>query len=523
MTGPVVEIARAYRLVLDPTAAQQEQLRRHAGACRWAYNWALAAKMAAHRAYTQELAWLTYTTHAQMEPKAALDAARRELRGDPRFRIPGYMTLASRFTQERGDEQAGIAGVAPWWRSVNRYAITSGFQNADTAWRTWLDSVTGKRAGARIGYPRFKKRGRCTDGFALFHDVKRPSIRVEDARHLRLPTIGTIRLLSAARRLLAKLRRGAVVIKSARVSRRGHRWIVALTVVETIPAPATTKRQRAGGPVGVDLGVSNLAALSTGELVANPRGARKDAGRIAKLQRAIARCQPGSQNRARLVAQLGRVKTLQAERRRQTLHQLTKRLATSHSVIVIEDLNVAGMTRSASGTLEKPGRNVRAKAGLNREILDVGFGEFRRQFAYKTVWYGSRLQIVDRYLPSSKTCSRCGHLHSRLSLRDRVYSCPACGFSIDRDLNAALNLRAAVGDTIHPLSDPAKPTPAAGGTSTTPDTCDRRDPEAKIGTPGERPPAFELSAAQTREDPPHGGPHSPSNRRGLLSPLAHHP
>jgi putative transposase len=131
-----------------------------------------------------------------------------------------------------------------------------------------------------------------------------------------------------------------------------------------------------------------------------------------------------------------------SERRAGWLHQLTKQLATGWAVVAVEDLNVAGMTASAKGTVEKPGRNVRAKSGLNRSILDVAPGEVRRQLTYKTSWYGSGLAVCDRWFPSSKTCSGCGAVKAKLALSERVFRCE-CGLVLDRDVNAARNIVAA--------------------------------------------------------------------------------
>ncbi|MEU5499803.1 RNA-guided endonuclease InsQ/TnpB family protein [Streptomyces griseofuscus] len=110
--------------------------------------------------------------------------------------------------------------------------------------------------------------------------------------------------------------------------------------------------------------------------------------------------------------------------------------------MAIEDLNVAGMTRTARGALGKPGRRVKQKAGLNRAILDTAPGELRRQLTYKTFWYGSTLAVLDRWFPSSKTCSACGWQNPRLTLADRTFHCSNCALTIDRDLNAARNIAA---------------------------------------------------------------------------------
>ncbi len=129
-----------------------------------------------------------------------------------------------------------------------------------------------------------------------------------------------------------------------------------------------------------------------------------------------------------------------ANLRRDHLHKLTSRLAKSHRRIVVEDLNVAGMSRSARGTAKAPGHHVRAKSGLSRSLADSSFGEVRRMLEYRCRWYGSELMVADRFFPSSKTCSQCGLVRDHLSLGERIFTCPACGLSIDRDLNAAINL-----------------------------------------------------------------------------------
>jgi putative transposase len=160
---------------------------------------------------------------------------------------------------------------------------------------------------------------------------------------------------------------------------------------------------------------------------------------MARLGRRCARRQWPSKGRSpskrwrRSRDALARTHAKAAAARRDGLHKLTTRLATTYATIVVEDLNVAGMTARAKGC----GR--RAKAGLNRAILDASPGELRRQLAYKASWYGSTLVVADRWYPSSKTCSACGTAKAKLSLAERTYRCD-CGLVLDRDLNAARNL-----------------------------------------------------------------------------------
>lgn len=511
-TVPGVEEARvmlsAWRVCLDPTKAQQALLAQHAGAARWAYNHALGRKVAAHQAFTAArdavLAGVDEPSTMQLQQATA---AARQAGG----RIPGYVENMAQWRQIRGDDRQGLDGVSPWWHTVSSYAISSGMRAADTAFQAWFDSRAGRRAGRAVGYPRFKKKGRSRLSFSLYHDVKRPTIRVEDARHVQLPRIGRVRLHSNLRRLIRLQARDELQIRSVTVSRQGQRWFASILVAHPAPAVGPSRQQAAAGVVGVDLGVKAAATLSDGTLVPNPRWGRAASARLVKAQRALSRTQRGSANRAKARQRLARVQAELAERRTGWLHQVTKRLATGWAVVAVEDLNVAGMTRSARGTIERPGRHVRQKAGLNRAILDVSFGEFRRQLAYKTGWYGSELAVVDRWLPSSKTCSACGWLDTELTLADRTFHCRQCGLVVDRDLNAARNIAAAALDPDRQLNGAdqrvrTKPAPATDGRPQ-PDTRDARDPEATYRVPTELTPAKAGASVDVGRPPPPGGGH----------------
>lgn len=349
-------------------------------------------------------------------------------------------------------------------------------QAADRAWKNWADSWSGKRAGRRVGYPWFHAKGRSRDSFTLYHDVKKPSLRPDGYRRLALPEKitgtrgGSVRLHGNLRKLARRITKGAARIQSVTISRGGKHWHASVLAKETVEVPDQPNRaQASAGSVGVDVGVHHYAALSTGEIIDNPRHLRQAAARLAKAQRALSRTgwwlldatgetigysrktprrgarKKPTAGRLKAQARVARLHAELAERRATTQHLLTKQLATRHDVIAIEDLNVAGMTASAKGTLEEPGSNVAAKSGLNRSVLDVGFGEIRRQLVYKTTWYGSRLVLADRYAPTSKTCSTCGTAKAKLPLTERTYECTPCGEVMDRDVNAARNILTAAG------------------------------------------------------------------------------
>ncbi|MGW7350986.1 RNA-guided endonuclease InsQ/TnpB family protein [Streptomyces sp. NPDC054784] len=443
-----VEVLRAFKFALDPSPAQVESLSRHAGAARWAFNWALGEKVAAHRSW-----------RSQVDVLVAEGVAEAEARRRVKVPLPSKPSVQKRLNAIKGDSRrqdstAGMLGPhrpCPWWHEVNTYAFQSAMVDADTAWKNWLDSLKGGRAGRRVGYPRFKKKGRARDSFRLHHDVKRPGIRLASYRRLRLPTVGEVRIHDSGKRLARLVDRGEAVVQSVTVSRGGHRWYASVLckVQQEVP-DRPTARQRERGRIGVDLGVKVLAALSkplqpgdeSSRFVVNPRHVRRAEKRLTKAQRALSRTERGSGRREKARRRVGRLHHEVAVRREGQLHQVTKRLAAGFEVVAVEDLNVAGMTGSARGTVEAPGRRVRQKAGLNRSILDASPGEFRRQLAYKTRWCGSKLAVVDRWFPSSKTCSDCGWQNTSLTLSDREFVCgnETCGLRMDRDVNAARNI-----------------------------------------------------------------------------------
>ena len=225
------------------------------------------------------------------------------------------------------------------------------------------------------------------------------------------------------------------------MSRSADRWYVSFLVeLPTEIARSTpTKKQYKAGAVGIDLGVKSLATLSTGEIIPNPRFLHTADKKIKKLQRKIARCQKGSKNSIRLKQRLARSHHELALQRAGYLNELTSMLASRFSAIALEDLNVSGMTSSARGTVENPGKNVKQKAGLNRSMLDISPGRIRTLLEYKCADRGVEMQAVGRFFPSSKLCSFCGS-KTTIPLKKRTYHCAVCGGVIDRDVNAAINI-----------------------------------------------------------------------------------
>jgi putative transposase len=202
------------------------------------------------------------------------------------------------------------------------------------------------------------------------------------------------------------------------------RWHATLhvEVADPTPLPAT------GRAVGIDLGISDFAVTSDGQRITNRRHLERKAANLARYQRRMARKRQGSANRAKAAAKVARAHRKVRAARADFLHRISTRLVREHDLLVIEDLNVRGMTRNRH---------------LASAISDCGWGAFRSMLAYKTARAGRRLVIIDRWYPSSKTCSACGHVLATLSLGTRTWVCPSCGARHDRDLNAAKSILAA--------------------------------------------------------------------------------
>jgi putative transposase len=408
---------RAYRFALDPTPAQARALASHCGAARKAFNEGLAH---VRRCLDQRAAERSYGV-----PEGHLTE------------VPWTLPALRRWWNASKDR------LAPWWRENSKEAYSSGLDALARGLAAWSGSRAGKRRGPKTGFPRFKSRRRARVSCRFTTGA----IRVDDRSHVVLPRIGRVKTHEPTAALSAKAA-GAGRILAATVSFDGRRWHCAFTVdAGAEPGrPAHVAADRVHPVAGVDLGVRDLlvAAAPDGAEVARvraPKPLAKAQARLRAAQRKAARQdgpdrrrgRRGSKRWARTAARIGRIHARAADLRRDALHQATTRLAQRHQVIVVEDLNVAGMSR------RKPGAG-RGGRGLDRALADAAPGEVRRQLGYKTAWYGSQLAVTDRWYPSSKTCSACRAVKAKLALADRKYRCDHCGAVLDRDLNAAINL-----------------------------------------------------------------------------------
>ncbi len=452
-------IARAYKTELDPTRKQVAMFARCCGAVRWVYNRALERR------------------------KEAYQAEKKTIRA----------TGLNRELTAWKSEQA-------WLYELPNCALQEAFRDLDSAFRHFFRRV--KQGGQKPGYPRFKARGRDPGHFTL-----RGPLVIED-KSARLPwargqDLGTVRLkergylpqgrflnhvrgIPKAEQPRAQMVNGVRVL-SATISERAGRWFISLQVEQEVDDVS----QPQGEPVGVDLGLHNLAVCSDGTRFDNPRALVRMERKLRRLQRQLTRrhcvktqdnqfrgtrrhkvhpnaCniklpgEPLSENAKKTRERIAQLHYRIACVRRDAAHQATHRIVEHKrpKTIVVEDLNVAGMMQNRR---------------LARAIADAGMSEVKRQITYKAGWTGSEVLKADRFFPSSKTCPECGVVKSVLRLSERTYCCVECGYREDRDLTAAVNLAALAGkrsDSINacggdgsgPAVWPGETNPAEAGT-----------------------------------------------------------
>jgi len=356
----------AHRIRLDPNNTQSTYLARAAGIARFAYNWALSEWQKQYEACKAD----------PMLPRPSEAALRRQLNSIKREHYP-WMLVVTKNAPQMAIVQLGRA-----------------FENF---------------FAGRARYPRFRRKGQ-DDRFTLTNE----QFRIE-GRYIRIPKLGWVRMREALRFA------GKVV--SASVARVADRWYASITVDTSDPPVPPADNQ---GAVGVDLGITALATLSTGETFQGPKALRTLLTRLRRLSRALARKVKGSRNRVRAKLRLARLHARIANIRRDSLHKLSTSITRRFHTIGIEDLNVKGMLGNRH---------------LARAIADMGFYELRRQLEYKATWRGGHFVLVDRWFPSSKLCSCCAYRLESLGLNMRHWTCPGCGSLNDRDVNAAINLR----------------------------------------------------------------------------------
>jgi putative transposase len=371
---------KAFRFALRGRPAQERQLARWSGQLRWIWNKALAEQRALHA------------------------------RGE---KYASYVDMAKWLTSWRN------APDTAWLAEGPMHPQQQVLKRLDEAYKRFF-----KKAG---GFPSFKRYG--NDPGIRFPDPKQFELDGVNGR-LKPPKLGWIRL-RMSQPVEGELRNIAI-------SREGSRWFVSIQTRQAACQPAAGLQPT----LGIDLGIANFAATSEGALILRLNCLKAQQQRLRRYQRAVSRKVKGSRNRKKAITRLGNLHRRIARQRADWLHKLSTDLANQHPVIAIEDLKVKNMSASARGTAAAPGKNVRAKSGLNKSILDAAWAEFRRQLAYKVQANGGQLIAVNPAY-TSQTCSACGHCNSENRKAQATFACVACGHTEHADTNAAKNILAA--------------------------------------------------------------------------------
>ncbi|MHB8198995.1 MAG: RNA-guided endonuclease InsQ/TnpB family protein [Vulcanimicrobiaceae bacterium] len=380
----------------------------------------------------------------RLKPTQAEAALLRRFVGCSRF-VWNEVLALNALRHECGEKRLGYKAMCeylvylkdeyPFLREVHSQPLQQTLKDLATAYQRAFDPKLSAR------FPRFKKRGRpqgirFPQGFAI------------DGGGVSLPKIGWIGF--------RKSREIEGTPKNVTASSDGNHWYVTIQAEREVSEPVHASESA----VGIDLGVVRFAALSDGTFVQGANAFKKYEKRLAFYQRRMARKVKFSANWRKAKTKVTRIQRKAANLRNDMLHKASTTISKNHVVVVMEDLRITNMTASAKGTLEDPGTNVRAKSGLNRRILDQGWGEFRRQLGYKLEWTGGTLLLVDPR-NTSRTCANCGHVSRENRQTQAAFRCVACGHAANADTNAAINIlrragsaRIACGDS--PLGESMK-------------------------------------------------------------------
>lgn len=402
----LMKLQRAHVIKLKPNREQETYFRRACGVRRWTYNWALNQ---------WEAWWELYNKDA------------------PR---PGWMRLSKYFDSVKDS-------MCPWVREVSSRITARAIRDANAAYQNWFKAM--KRGDAKWGRPQRAKYG-VKERFYV-HKI---SLKFRTPKYVFIEKCGVVRTFEEFRFPEAKILSGSI-------QKKADGWYLSIQTEFEIDEP----KKRDDNPIGVDAGITRNFTLSNGELLHLPRSKMQALDRkIKRAQKNLSRKWHGKPKQGHkekalrdengkllpksnrfLIARdrVSKLRLKQARIREHYLHQFSRELVGRFSKICIEDLNLKNMTKSAKGDAEKPGKNVKAKSGLNREMLNVAIGEFRWMLEYKSEETGSEIIPVD-YAYSSQTCSVCGYCDSENRVVQSRFECQKCGHFENADINAAKNI-----------------------------------------------------------------------------------
>jgi len=374
-----MEILAAFKYELMPSGQQAHNMRRFAGSCRFVFNKALALQ------------------------KERYESGEKKL---------GYAGLCKQLTEWRNGADT------PWLKDSPIHPAQQALKDLELAYSNFF--------AKRADFPRFKKKGN-GDSFR-YPDPKQIKLERENGR-IFLPKLGWIRYRNS------RLALGA--LRNVTVSSKGGKWFVSVLMRREVEQPLPQ-----GPSTGIDVGIARFATLSDGTFLAPLNSFKKHEQRLAKYQRRMARKTKFSNNWKKARGRVQRIHSSIANARNDFLHKASTQISKNHAMVCIEDLQVRNMSKSASGTLEAPGRKVAQKKGLNKAILDQGWGEFRRQLEYKTRWNGGEFVAVPAAY-TSQTCPCCGHISRENRQTQALFACVSCGYENNADHVGAINVLAA--------------------------------------------------------------------------------
>ncbi|EEW0868332.1 IS200/IS605 family element transposase accessory protein TnpB [Escherichia coli] len=369
---------QAFKFQLRPGGQQEREMRRFAGACRFVFNRALARQNENHEVGNKY--------------------------------IP-YGKMASWLVEWKN------ATETQWLKDAQSQPLQQSLKDLERAYKNFFRK--------RAAFPRFKKRGQ-NDVFRYPQGVK---LDQENCR-IFLPKLGWMRYRNS--------RQVTGVVKNVTVSQSCGKWYISIQTESEVSTPV----HPSASMVGLDAGVAKLATLSDGTVFEPVNSFQKNQKKLARLQRQLSRKVKFSNNWQKQKRKIQRLHSCIANIRRDYLHKVTTTVSKNHAMIVIEDLKVSNMSKSAAGTVSQPGRNVRAKSGLNRSILDQGWYEMRRQLEYKQLWRGGQVLAVPPAYTSQR-CACCGHTAKENRLSQSKFRCQVCGYTANADVNGARNILAA--------------------------------------------------------------------------------